>query len=240
MDMKSKYLMIYNDYCNKIDKGDIEANSKLPSENELMGIYDVSRDTIRKALNLLAQNGYIQKIRGKGSFVLDVSKYVFPVSGLVSFKELSEKMGIDNATYIEELQEMVPDKYIKEQLNLGENQNVWKIVRVREMHNEKIILDKDYYNAEVIPPLTKEICEDSIYEYLEKAGIDISFARKEITVEPPTKEDTQLLDLENFNLIVVVKNYVYLEDTRLFQYTESRHRPDKFRFVDFARRKNSI
>jgi GntR family transcriptional regulator, trehalose operon transcriptional repressor len=34
----------------------------------------------------------------------------------------------------------------------------------------------------------------------------------------------------------VIKNYVYLEDASLFQFTESRHRPDKFRFVDFARR----
>lgn len=237
--MKSKYLIIYNEYCNKIDKGHIKVNTKLPSENELMGIYGVSRDTIRKALNLLAQNGYIQKVRGKGSFVLDVSKYDFPVSGLISFKELSEKMGIENATYIEELQEITPDKYIKEQLDLDQEDKVWKIVRVREMLNEKIILDKDYYNSEVIPPLTEEICKDSIYEYLEREGIEISFARKEITVEPPTKEDEELLDLENFNLIVVVKNYVFLKDARLFQYTESRHRPDKFRFVDFARRKNT-
>lgn len=36
--------------------------------------------------------------------------------------------------------------------------------------------------------------------------------------------------------VVVVRNYVYLEDTTLFQYTESRHRLDKFQFVDFARR----
>jgi len=33
-----------------------------------------------------------------------------------------------------------------------------------------------------------------------------------------------------------VKNYIYFDNATLFQYTESRHRPDKFRFVDFARR----
>ena len=49
-------------------------------------------------------------------------------------------------------------------------------------------------------------------------------------------EDKTLLDIEGFQHIVVIKNYVYLEDATLFQYTESRHRPDKFRFVDFARR----
>lgn len=40
----------------------------------------------------------------------------------------------------------------------------------------------------------------------------------------------RLLDLGGFTNIVVIKSLVYLEDTSLFQYTESRHRPDKFRF----------
>lgn len=44
------------------------------------------------------------------------------------------------------------------------------------------------------------------------------------------------LDLQDDKHIVVVKNYVYLDNANLFQYTESRHRLDKFRFVDFARR----
>lgn len=66
--------------------------------------------------------------------------------------------------------------------------------------------------------------------------MSISFAKKEITVEDPTEEDRESLDLDGFHNIVVIKNYVYLEDATLFQYTESRHRPDRFRFVDFARR----
>lgn len=40
----------------------------------------------------------------------------------------------------------------------------------------------------------------------------------------------------DYDLFVCVKSYVYLEDATLFQYTISKHRPDKFRFVDFARR----
>lgn len=58
-------------------------------------------------------------------------------------------------------------------------------------------------------------------------------------MEEPTAEDRKLLDMEGFHAIVVVKNYIYFDDATLFQYTESRHRPDKFRFVDFARRMDS-
>lgn len=236
--MDSKYLAIYNDIVNKIEIGKMEPNSKLPSESELMEAYNVSRDTIRKALALLETNGCIQKIKGKGSFVLDVNKFDFPMSGLTSFKELAGKMGSGSNTILKELELISGDKFIMKQLELSEDDEAWKVVRVREIGGKKIILDKDYFNKKFVPDLTKEICENSIYEYIENdLGLKISYAKKEFTVQQATEEDKAVLDFENFNMIVVVKNYVYLEDTSLFQYTESRHRPDRFRFVDFARRR---
>ena len=42
--------------------------------------------------------------------------------------------------------------------------------------------------------------------------------------------------MKDYDLVVCVKSYTYLEDATLFQYTIAKHRPDKFRFVDFARR----
>ncbi|WP_428868292.1 trehalose operon repressor [Clostridium sediminicola] len=235
--MMSKYLAIYNEIVNKIANKTIKSNTKLPSESKLMLQYDVSRDTIRKALNLLEQNGYIQKVKGKGSFVLDINKLDFPVSGLVSFKELSKEMGKQSRTIVKEFELIKPNEFLIKELDVKKDDDIWKVIRVREIGKEKIILDKDFFNKEMVSLLTKDICEDSIYEYFEKElGIEISFARKEITVEMATEEDEKYLDLGHFNMIVVVKNYVYLKDARLFQYTESRHRPDKFRFVDFARR----
>ena len=67
-------------------------------------------------------------------------------------------------------------------------------------------------------------------------GLKIAYAKKEITVQNASEEDKKYLDMKGFDMIVVVKSYTYLDDTSLFQYTESRHRPDKFVFVDFARR----
>ncbi|WP_099361400.1 trehalose operon repressor [Fredinandcohnia onubensis] len=235
--MNNKYLTIYSDLVEEIKNGNIKANSLLPSENELKEVYNTSRETIRKALNLLSQNGYIQKMKGKGSIVIDVNKFDFPVSGLVSFRELSEKMGEKPITNVHELTVGKPDTFIKQQLQLSSKDQVWKIIRTREMGGEKIILDKDFISRKYVPELTKEICEESIYAYLEnELKITISFAKKEITVVEPTDEDRERLDLDGFHNVVVIKNYVYLDNASLFQYTESRHRPDKFRFVDFARR----
>jgi GntR family transcriptional regulator, trehalose operon transcriptional repressor len=236
--MTNKYQSIFNTIVDQINSGEIPPNSLLPSENDLKEKYDTSRETIRKALNLLAQNGYIQKVRGKGSIVIDINKFDFPVSGLVSFKELADKMDKKPRTIVNELSLIIkPDAYIKQQLQLSGKDQVWKIVRTREIGGKKIILDKDYLAVKYVPSITEEICANSIYAYLEnELNLKISFAKKEIVVEEPTAEDRSFLDLEGFHNIVVIKNYVYLEDASLFQYTESRHRPDKFRFVDFARR----
>lgn len=237
--MISKYMMIYNEIISKIENDEIERGSKLKSENELMQEYKVSRDTVRKALDLLEKNGYIQKLKGKGSLVLDVNKFDFPVSGLTSFKELSVKMGEGARTIVKELGLIKPDDVLMKQLGVSKDNEIWKVIRVREIGGKKIILDRDFFNKNYVPLLTREICEDSIYEYIEnELKLKIGYARKEITVQQPTEEDRKYLDFDDFDMIVVVKNYVYLEDTSLFQYTESRHRPDKFRFVDFARRNN--
>lgn len=234
--MKNKYLAIYDEIAKQITKGEIAPDTLLSSENEMTVLYNTSRETIRKALNLLSQNGFIQKVRGKGSIVIDINRFDFPVSGLVSFKELSQKID-DVRTIVNDLSLMKPSPYIKRQLKLTRDKSVWQVVRIREIGGEKIILDKDYLIEEFVPALTEEICADSIYNYLEnELNLTISFAKKEIVVEEPTVEDRELLDLENFHNVVVIKNYVYFEDATLFQYTESRHRPDKFRFVDFARR----
>ncbi len=233
----NKFITIYNDLKEKIQSNEYAPDHKLPSENELADQYRTSRETTRKALNLLAQNGFIQKIKGKGSIVLDVNKMNFPVSGLVSFKEVARKIGKEVSTHVHELSLDEMDEELQKKLNAKQGEKVWKVVRTREIDGESVILDKDYFLQKTVPSLTKTICENSIYEYIEnELNVTISFAKKEITVEETTPEDIELLDIKDHTHIVQVKNYVYLEDANVFQYTESRHRLDKFRFVDFARR----
>ncbi|MGA8943081.1 MAG: trehalose operon repressor [Thermoactinomyces sp.] len=235
--MSNIYLTIYRELARQIEEGKWKQGGKLPSEKELSERYETSRETVRKALNLLSQNGYIQKIKGKGSFVLGINRYDFPVSGLVGFKELLSRAKKSWKTHVHVLKPELSDPCLTSQLGLKRPEPVWKVVRIREIDGEKIILDKDYFRQKVVPRLTEDICKDSIYEYLEKeCELPISFAKKVITVERMTEEDRQLLDHQEESHVAVVRNYVYLEDNTLFQYTESRHRSDKFRFVDFARR----
>lgn len=86
----NKFITIYKDIAQQIEGGRWKAEEILPSEHELTAQYDTSRETVRKALHMLAQNGYIQKIRGKGSVVLNREKCSFP-SQVLSASRSSRK-----------------------------------------------------------------------------------------------------------------------------------------------------
>lgn len=208
----------------------------MPSESELMKIYDASRDTVRKALNLLLNDGYIQKNKGKGTVVLGINRIAFPVSGVTSFKELEKTLHGEVKTIVTLFSEEKSDEEIEKALYVKEGL-VYHVKRIREIEGEKIILDEDYLIKDIVNGLSYQDAENSLYEYIEKKlGLKISFARKEITVVKATEKEKQLLDMLDYDLLVCVKSYVYLEEATLFQYTISKHRPDKFRFVDFARK----
>lgn len=237
----NKFNEIYLDIESAILNQQYQAGELLPSENELAKSYNVSRETIRKALVLLLENGYIQKKQGKGSIVLDVQRFNFPVSGLTSYQELKSSQHINSKTIlVKNIRQTMPDAVTK-QLQLPKDTAVHFVERLRQVNGESIILDKDYLLTSVIPDLPDKEAENSLFQYIEQTlGLSIGYAQKEFTVEPVTKEDKQLMSLHGDTHVVVVRSSVYLEDTTLFQYTESRHRLDKFKFVDFARRRSPM
>ena len=67
----SKYKDVYNDIKNRIRDGILKPGEFLNSESELANEYSYSKDTIRKALSILELEGYIQKIKGKNSLILE-------------------------------------------------------------------------------------------------------------------------------------------------------------------------
>lgn len=235
--MAAKYEELYLKLLHRIESGEFKAGEVIPKEFDLMDEYACSRDTIRKSLQMLSQNGYIQKTKRRGSVVLDRKRYEFPVSGVVSFKELAGTMKSTIETIVVCCDCVAPDAKMKTAMNLSDTDKVWMIERVRRFDGERIILDLDFLNASIIPGITKEIAENSLYEYIEQTlGLKIGYANKEITCQHVSENDLNLLDLHDFDMVVNVDSYTYLGDTRVFQFTRSRHRPDKFRFHDFARR----
>lgn len=188
-------------------------------------------------MSILEKEGYIQKIKGKGSIVLDIQRYDFFVTRIYTFKEIFSNLGKKYVTKVKSLGLVFPNDKIKKELSLSENDKVWIIIRVREIDNENIILDKDYLCHSSVESITEEICENSIYEYIEnELNLKIAYAKKEITTQMASEDDIKYLDMKDYQMVVVVKSYTYLDDTTLFHYTEFRHIPDKFNFIYFAKK----
>lgn len=235
---ESKYVTIYKEWKEKIESGQIAEGERLPTESSLMESYQVSRDTVRKSLNLLEQNGYIQRGRGRASLVMPKQRYTFPLSEIASFQEVNKLSNAHAETEVVNLDILQDSHKIKKIFQQSVNGEVYELIRVRCMKDEAVILDKDYFVRDVVPRLPLNECKVSVYRYLEEElGLQISYAVKEITVQKANAEDYELLDMGDYNMVVVVKSHTYLENNTLFQCTESRHRPDKFRFVDLAKRK---
>lgn len=233
-----KYDAIYQDLKDKIEAEIYATGSLLPSESALQDMYQASRDTVRKALRLLKDDGFIQSQKGKGSTVINRQEYVFPVSGVVSYAELAAQFHLQTRTVVLTNHfATLPAKSFKDVDPTVEVKQMRLLKRVRYLENEPDIIDIDYLDPKVVPPIPESVAKDSLYAYLEgPVGLTIAYATKEITVEAATEEDQRYLKIPPSAVVVVVRSCSSLTDTTKFQYTESRHRADRFKFHDFARR----
>lgn len=233
-----KYEIILRDLEKKIHEGRYPENELLPSENQLTVLYQTSRATVRQALKILEENGIIQRRHGFGSIVIPRERLMFPISGLTSFKELKDSLNFNSTTEILIFEKITVDKQLSELSFFEEGVQAFHILRRRNIDDQFVILDRDYILASAAPDMTREKVKSSLYAYLEnQVRLDISYAQKEITIDFVNDEDKTYLDLNPKDRHVVsVRSHVYLSDNSIFQYTESRHQVDKFRFTEFSRR----
>lgn len=118
---------------------------------------------------------------------------------------------------------------------------IYYIQRVRYIDGEALILDHNYFLKEVARDLTPEIAEQSIYAYLEQElGENIVTTKRKVTVERASQIDEMYLELGDYNCLAVVSSMTYNADGVMFEFTQSRHRPDKFAFYDLAIGSNKI
>lgn len=233
---QSKADLIAQDIASKIKYQQYKGGDQLPSENQLSELYGASRETVRKALKQLTDLGLIQKIKGKGSIVLDLSKYAFPISAITSFAKLNQALGMEAKTEVLALEKMdeLPDLF-KEKFPEIESAPGFYLERRRLIKGEAEVLDCDFLFNPPVSALPQAAAEKSVYDYLEKQlGLDISYATKVITVEKADADVQKKLDIKGDVVLVASQNF--LADTTLFQLTLSFHDPQKFKFVDFARR----
>lgn len=237
---KAKYDEIYVDLKRAVEAGTYVYGSLLPSENTLITQYDCSRNTIRRALAGLAEDGYIQPIHGKGVRVIyqPMERASFTVGGIESFQESARRNKLQIVTKVIQFSVVTVDERLARESGFSIGETVYYIQRVRYLDGKALILDTNMLLKSLIPGLTAEIAEHSIYAYIEKElGMQIVTSKRNITVERATAQDEQLLELVDYNCLAVVSSQTFNSDGVMFEYTQSRHQPDYFSFHDTATRK---
>lgn len=238
--MKAIWHNIYNELREEIEDGTYPFQSMLPSEAVLVERFGCSHNTVRKAISVLTDEGYVQPIHGKGVRVIHQprERALFEVGGIETFDESMERMHINSITRVACFERIETDEGLARLTGFAPGSELFHIDRVRVIDDEAVIRDENYFLASIAPGLTKEIAGQSIYRYLEQdLGVSIGQCRREITVEKAIKHDYELLDLEEGVYLAVVTSQTFTADGEMFERTESRHRPDRFAFQTVARRK---
>ncbi len=239
---KSKYEDIYRNLKQKIESNEFASQELLPSENSLIQIYDCSRNTVRRALSRLVADGYVQTIQGKGvrNIYQPAEKAAFTIGEIESFRESALRNGQKAETKVVLFLEMTADEKISRRSGFPTGSELYYLQRVHYLDDRPLILNHNYFLKEPVPGLTKEIAESSIYNYLEnQLHMTIVNSRRIMTVEKITEIDEKYLELnaEDYNCMAVVTSYTYNSQGVMFEFTQSRHRPDYFRFQDNAVRR---
>lgn len=232
---------IYHDLRDNIVDGTYPLRSLLPSEAALVQLYDCSHNTLRKALAALAEEGLVQPIHGKGVRVIyrPRERAIFEVGGIETFSESMERLDMAPTTRIALFEHVKADTELAAMTGFEKGAPLVHIERVRSIGDEAVILDVNYFLETVIPGLTPQIAERSIYTYLENnLGVKVALAQRSITVERATARDRELLDLDDDTHLAVVTSLSFTAGGDAFEYTQSRHRPDMFAFHNTARRRS--
>lgn len=234
-----KYDAIFEDLKKKIEQGIYRPQTNLPSEHALVEEYHCSRNTIRRAVQDLSSLGYVQSIHGKGVVVIyqESSWSDFSISVIESLKEAAKRNGVKYHTKILVFTEFTVTERLQQRLGFPEGAEVFYMQRVRYFDNIPVILDNNWFLKSVVPGLTEEIARDSVYSYMENVlGQSIVTAKRIMTIEKASPMDRKYLELGDYDCLAVVTSQTFNADGVMFEYTQSRHRPDRFAFSTMAMR----
>ena len=234
----SKYKKVYNDIKTQINNGNLAPLQELPSENELMQNYGFSKDTIRRALSLLEIDGYIQKQQGRNSIVLehDLSKPQM-LSEIKTVSELNSASTHQVKTTLTSLYIVQGEEELMDIFNVSDQIDFYRIARLREIDGEAVEHEVSYFDRRIVPFISREIAEQSIYHYLEnELKLKISHSQRKIVFRYANEEEKNAINLGEYEMVVNVTSTTYLADGRPFQYGSISYRPDKIAFTSTAKR----
>lgn len=231
---KPKYLEIIEDIKNQIIHQKYHVGDKIPSERELAVIYSAARVTVQKAMNDLELEGYIERIHGKGMFVLNPldedNIYIMDnekSDSILGFsREFKNRVKITSKLIT--LKVIKAGTHLAKHLNIDENDDVYFIRRVRLINDVPAIVEDSNIPLKIIKEIPRDVLEKgSFYEYVEKVtGKKIKDADSLIEASLFNAELANLLAIEVGAPMLKISEVTRLDDKTNFNYSHSYNKAD--------------
>lgn len=222
------YHQIKEDIIAKIEANIFVEGQKIPSEHEIERMYGVSQITIRKALSVLVTEGYLTRNRGKGTFVC--GKRSRHRASLISFSEELQQLGYESDIQLIDIRYEINSR-IGKKMRLDENEELVCIKRVRLGNGEPVGIQTSYIPKKLVKLEEFDNFREvkSLYEVLRKLGIRPERVReKYIAVQINNPKTQKMLNVPPGSPAFFVEHYGYDQNGKLFEYTESILRGDKY------------
>ena len=215
---------IIQDMIEGILSGEIERDSKLPSEAKLSEQYECNRHTLRKAIEYLIERGYVRKTHSGHAYVNhDPSKYSLKLGSLYDL--FSAK---DIKTEVLQFEKQQPTSEVACKLRIKADEKIWSIIRVRWSMGKPHHIEYTAMPVGLFPNLTAKDCEASLLAYIEyELDMEISHGIKTIKAATITGFESEALHLNPGDLVLQIENVGYLTNGRIYEYSVNRHCNDE-------------
>lgn len=223
------YVQLMDVLINKIENY-MEENDQLDSEREICGKYELSRTTVRQALDELEKEKYIYKVHGKGNFVSS-RRMEQELLKVYSFTDETRKLGKKPSSKLLNFEIAEANDKVSRKLKLQDNELVYKISRIRLADDIPMIYEVTYLPYEKFLGMTKEmIIESPMYEvFKNKFNTNITSAEESIECILINKLEGIYLDISQGQPGLKIGRITY-ENKQIIEYTLSIARGDKFKY----------
>ncbi|GAA0371573.1 GntR family transcriptional regulator [Bacillus horti] len=231
-DQEALYAVTKSKIVEMIKSGKYQPDEKLPTEAEFCNMFDVSRTTIRIALQQLELEGRIYRRQGKGTFV---SRSKIEQSLTTSNKGFAEQMidqGLEPETIVIDLQVQPASQAMAQALNLQEKDPLTKLVRLRSASQEPLQYVESYIPWKIAPGLNKEESSGSLFQLL-KSKYHVTVGKTIETVEPILADETISghLNISVGTPCLAVETITLSNDHIPIEYSFAVFRGDRSKFV---------
>jgi len=213
---------------NQIEDGKFEPEEKLPSENELAKKFDVSRVTIRRALQSLESEEIIYRCQGLGSFVSDI-RAPHNLVRLTDFNEDMQNAGLSASSEVRKFEVIDTPEWLSSSLNIKSGSKVLQIDRLRLADGNPIAFDSTWLPIFYGQLLTSEKLKSAtIYKILEQEyDIQVQRGTYRFSSEKADELLANELSVEVGSALMLIDRTTYTLGNKPVYYQKRYYRSDK-------------